>query len=168
VLRQAYELRVRSVDRHRGDELAGLGSRGSGAEPIYHANQVPPRRERHGGRFGMNALACHDVGQTDTRGQHLHPHFTILRLGALFINHPTCIESAVVSDDDARVSHDPRFTCRHSGWRGVACQASGRARRNPARLRRVRVAVSRFAATACHAALRWSPGTQYLSKACTS
>src|SRR5438034_11220749 len=38
---------------------------------------------------------------------HSHPHFTILRLGALFFNDPKCIGPAVVSDDDARVSHGP-------------------------------------------------------------
>src|SRR5262245_51441252 len=32
----------------------------------------------------------------------------ILRLGALFFNHPKCIGPAVLSDDDARVSHGPR------------------------------------------------------------
>ena len=104
-LRQADELRVRAVDRHRGNYLAWFDSRDTGAEPIHHANQIPPRREGHRGRLGMNALARHDVGQGDACGQHSHPHFTILRLGALFFNHPKCIGPAVMSDDDARVSH---------------------------------------------------------------
>ena len=55
----------------------------------------------------MNALARHDVGQGDARGQHSHPNFTPLRLGALFFNHPKCIGSTVVSDNDARVFHEP-------------------------------------------------------------
>ncbi len=55
----------------------------------------------------MNALAHHDVGQGDTCGQHSHPHFTVLRFGALFFKHLKGIGPAVVSDDDARVSHGP-------------------------------------------------------------
>ena len=54
----------------------------------------------------MNALAGHDVGQGHACGEHLHAHLAMLRLGALFVNHPKCIGPAIVSDDDARVSHD--------------------------------------------------------------
>src|SRR6185436_11641106 len=75
-------------------------------------NQIPPWREWHRGRFGMDSLARHDVGQGDACGQHLHPHFTNLRLGALFFNHLKCVGPAVVGDDDARVSHEPLFPCR--------------------------------------------------------
>jgi hypothetical protein len=75
-------------------------------EPIHNANQIPTRREGHQRRLGMNALARHYVGQRDTCGQYSHPNFTILWLGALFFNHPKWIGPAVVSDDDARVSHD--------------------------------------------------------------
>jgi hypothetical protein len=53
----------------------------------------------------MNALAHHHVGQGDTCSPHSHPHFTALRLGALFFNCPKFIGPAVVTDDDARVSH---------------------------------------------------------------
>jgi hypothetical protein len=53
----------------------------------------------------MNALPRHDVGQGDACGKHSHPHFTILWLWALFFDHPKSIGAAVVSDDDARVSH---------------------------------------------------------------
>jgi hypothetical protein len=60
------------------------------------------------GAFGMNALARHCVGQADTGGQHSQPHFTILRLGALFFNQAQCVGPAVMSDDDARVHHGPR------------------------------------------------------------
>jgi hypothetical protein len=51
----------------------------------------------------MNTLARHYVGQGDAGGQHAHSHFTMLWLGAGFFNHPKCIGSAVVSDDDARL-----------------------------------------------------------------
>src|SRR5262249_7139567 len=67
----------------------------------------PPRREGQRWRLGMNALAHQQVGQGDTCGQYSHPHFTILRLGALFINLPKLIGPAVVSDDDACMSHGP-------------------------------------------------------------
>ena len=53
----------------------------------------------------MNALARHYVGQGDACGLHSYPHFTILRLGALFFNDAKCIGSAVVSNDDAGVPH---------------------------------------------------------------
>src|SRR6266508_3229706 len=106
-LRQADELRVSTADRQRGNYLAWFDSRDTVAEPIHHANQIPPWREGQPGRLGMNALAHQQVGQADTCGQHSHPHFTILWLGALFFNHPKCIGPAVVSDDDARVSHGP-------------------------------------------------------------
>ena len=94
----------RAVNQHA---LAWFDSGDTGAEPIHYANQIPPRREGHWRRFGMNALARHYVGQGDACGQHSHPHFTILRLGALFFNHPKFIGPAVVSNDDARVSHRP-------------------------------------------------------------
>src|SRR5690242_17029705 len=75
------------------------------AEPIYLANQVPPRRVGHRGRFGMDALARHYVGQGNTRGEHSDPHFTMLGLGAFLFDHPKCVGPTVVSDDDARVFH---------------------------------------------------------------
>jgi len=104
-LRQADELRVRTVDRHRGDRLARFDSGDTGAEPVHHADQIPPRREGHRGRLGMNALAGHDVGQSYACGQHSDPHFTILRLGALFFEHLKCVGPAVVSNDDPSVFH---------------------------------------------------------------
>src|SRR6185369_15594884 len=103
-LRQADELRVSTVDRQRGNYLAWFDSRDTVAEPIHRANQIPPRREGHRGRFWMNALARHYVGQGDACGQHSYPHFTVLRLGALFFNYLQRIEAAVVSDDYSRVS----------------------------------------------------------------
>jgi hypothetical protein len=51
-LRQADELRVSAVDRQRGNYLAWFDSRDTVAEPIHHANQIPPRREGHGGVSG--------------------------------------------------------------------------------------------------------------------
>src|SRR5947209_14566509 len=42
---QADELRVRAADRQRGNYLARFDSRDTLAEPIHHANQIPPRRE---------------------------------------------------------------------------------------------------------------------------
>jgi hypothetical protein len=105
-LREADELRVSTVDRQRGNYLAWFDSSDTVAEPIHHANQIPPRREGHWGRFGMNALARHYVGQRDACGQHSHPHFTTLRLGALFFNYPECVGPTVVSDDNARESHE--------------------------------------------------------------
>ena len=103
-LRQADELRVGPVDRHRGNDKAWFDSGGTGAEPFHHTNQIPPRRKGQPGRLGMDALACHNIGQRDTRGQCPHSHFAILRLRAPFLNHPKCIGPAVVSDDDPRVS----------------------------------------------------------------
>ena len=50
-LRQADELRVGTVDRQRGNYPAWFDSRDTVAEPIHHANQIPPRREWHRGRF---------------------------------------------------------------------------------------------------------------------
>ncbi|MEJ2340059.1 MAG: hypothetical protein P8Y10_09515 [Gemmatimonadales bacterium] len=102
---QADELRVRAADRQRGDHLARFDSRDAGAEFVHHTDQIPARREGERGRLGMNALAHHHVGQGDTRRQHFHPHFTRLRLGALFFKHPKLIGPTVMIDDDARVSH---------------------------------------------------------------
>src|SRR4030095_6073728 len=53
----------------------------------------------------MNALAHQQVGQGDTCGQYSHPHFTILRLGALFLNLPKLIRAAGVSEEYERGSH---------------------------------------------------------------
>src|SRR6266508_345681 len=106
-LRQADELRVSTVDRQRGNDLAWFDSRGTVTEPLHHANQIPSRREGNRGRFGMNALARHYVGQGDTRGQNSHARLTIFRLRALFFNHPKRIGPAVVSNDDAPVPHRP-------------------------------------------------------------
>src|SRR6266849_5843925 len=44
-LRQADELRVCTAYRQRGNYLAWLDPRDTLAEPIHHANQIPPRRE---------------------------------------------------------------------------------------------------------------------------
>src|SRR5215813_8571679 len=105
-LRQADELRVGAADRHRGNDLTWFDSGYILAEPVHYPNQVPPRREGHPGRFGMNALACHDVGQGDASSQHSHPHFALLRLWALLFKHLKCIGPAVVGNDDSRVSHE--------------------------------------------------------------
>ena len=59
----------------------------------------------------MNTLARHYIRQGDARGQHSHPHFTTLRLGALFLNDVKDIGSAVVSNDDARMFHDLVLVC---------------------------------------------------------
>jgi hypothetical protein len=80
-LRQADELRVRTIDRQRANYLAWFDSGDTGAEPIHPANQIPPWREGQPGRLGMDALAHQQVGQGDTCGQHSHPHLTILWLG---------------------------------------------------------------------------------------
>jgi hypothetical protein len=56
------------VDRQRGNYLAWFDSSDTVAEPIHHSNQIPPRCEGQRGRFGMNALARHYVGQGDTCG----------------------------------------------------------------------------------------------------
>jgi hypothetical protein len=103
------------VDRHCGNDLARFASwfaswftsNDTLAELVHYTHQVPPRREGQRGRFGMNALARHYVGQGDTGGQNSHPHFTTLRLGALLFNHLQCIGPAVVGDDDSPVSHGP-------------------------------------------------------------
>ena len=54
----------------------------------------------------MHAFAHQQVGEADARGQHPHAYFTVLRLGAFFFDHPECLRPAVVSDNDARVSHE--------------------------------------------------------------
>src|SRR5207248_9202830 len=54
-LRQADELRVRAANRQRGNYLTWFDSRDTVAEPIYHADQIPPRREGQRGCLGMNA-----------------------------------------------------------------------------------------------------------------
>src|SRR5215813_299069 len=123
-LRQADELRIRAVYGHRGNDLAQFESGDTVAEPLYLANQVPARRIGHRGRFGMNALARHYVGQGDACGQHSHADFTILRLGALFFNHPKGVGPAVVSDDDARVSHGPRLSLLGTRTLAASCPRS--------------------------------------------
>src|SRR5262249_3090526 len=60
--------------------------------------------------LGMNSLAHHQVGQGDSRGQHSHPHFALLRLGAIFFNQPKFLGPTVVTDDDACVLHGPRHS----------------------------------------------------------
>jgi hypothetical protein len=62
----------------------------------------------------MDAFARHYVGQGNTRGEHSYAHFTMFGLGPLFFNHPKCFGPAVVSDDDARVSHGA------GAWRKLA------------------------------------------------
>jgi hypothetical protein len=64
-----------------------------------------------GNRCAISGLIFFYVGQGDTSNPHFHPNFTILWLGALFFNHPKGIGPAVVSDDDARVSHEPLALC---------------------------------------------------------
>jgi hypothetical protein len=51
-LRQADELRVSTVNRQRGNYLACFDSSDTIAEPIHHANQIPPRRKGTGGVSG--------------------------------------------------------------------------------------------------------------------
>ena len=53
----------------------------------------------------MNALAHHQVGQGDSRGQDSHAHFATLWVGTLLFDHMKRIGPAVVRDDDARVLH---------------------------------------------------------------
>jgi len=68
----------------------------------------------------VSALARNYVGQGNACGQHFHPHFTSVRLGALLFNQLKCVGPAVVSDDDSRVSHEmatPR------GWAWIMCEA---------------------------------------------
>src|SRR5215510_5744902 len=107
MLWQAGEFRVGAVDRQRGNDLARFESSDPVSEPIHHANQIPTWCEGKRRRFGMNALAHHDVGQGNTRGEHSYPHFTMLWLGALFLNEQKFLGPAVVTDDDALVLHGP-------------------------------------------------------------
>src|SRR5689334_807754 len=55
----------------------------------------------------MNSFAHQEVGQADTRGQHPHPNFTALWLGAFFLEHLQRIGPTVVGYDDACVFHEP-------------------------------------------------------------
>jgi hypothetical protein len=78
---QADKLRIRAVNRQRSNDLSRLDSKGAVPEHIYHANQVPPRREGQAGSLGMNAFAHHDVRQGNTRGLYSYPYFIALGLG---------------------------------------------------------------------------------------
>jgi len=104
---QADEFCVRTGDRQGGHDLTWFESRDAVAKPIHHAHQIPARRERHGGRFGVNALAHHQIRQGNAGGQHPHPHLAAFRLRALFFSHLNGIGSAIVIDDYACVSHEP-------------------------------------------------------------
>ena len=93
----------RDVVQNDADSLGGV-------QPVWHRNQFTLRQadELRGGVSGWMP-SRHDVAQGDACSQHSHPYFAILRLGALFFNHPKCIGSAVVSDDDPCVSHERPF-----------------------------------------------------------
>ena len=94
------------MDGHRGDCLALFEASHTFAELINSSDEIPTRRIGHTRRFGMDSLARQDIRQTDPRRQHFHPHFAILRLWALYLDHLKCIGSAIVSDDDSRVFHE--------------------------------------------------------------
>src|SRR5215813_14606158 len=61
--RQADELRIRAVDWHRGNGLSLFDSAHAITEAIHDADEIPPRREGHARRLGMNAFARHEIGQ---------------------------------------------------------------------------------------------------------
>jgi len=71
------------------------------------------------------AFAHQHVGEGDACGQHSHPHFAVLRLGTLLLDHLKGVRPAVVSDDDARVSHRHSFA-RHDPDRAWADVRTGR------------------------------------------
>src|SRR5205085_8587960 len=102
-LRQADKLRIRTADRHGSDYLTGHDSSHILSYPIRRANQVPTRREGHRGRFGVNTLTRHHIGQRYTCRQHSHPHLTTLRFGTLLFKKLERIRSAVVGNDDSPV-----------------------------------------------------------------
>src|SRR5262245_51222906 len=85
----------------------------------------------------MNAFARHYVGQGNTRGQHSHPHFAILRLGALFFNQPKCIGPAVVSDYYTRVSHGALTRLLGTRPCGASLEIRSASRRGPSAPRTV-------------------------------
>jgi len=95
--------RCESRLHHRRHDLhhEQFETRDAFADLIHNAAQVPTGRIGHSRCFRMNALARQYVRQAHTRGQDLHPHFTTLRLGALFFNHLQCIRPAVVGYDDS-------------------------------------------------------------------
>ena len=95
------------MDWQSGNALARFGFTDSIPEPVHCANQIPTWGEGKRRSFGMNALAHHDVGEGNTGSQHSYPHFTMLRLGALFLNDPKFFGASVVTDDDALVLHGP-------------------------------------------------------------
>src|SRR4029078_1638901 len=107
MLGQADKLCIRTKNRQRGNDLAWFDSGDNVTEPIYHANQIPSRREGQAGSLGMNAFAHHEVRQGNTRSLHPDSHFTTLRLGTLFFNHPKFLGPTVVADDDALMLHGP-------------------------------------------------------------
>ncbi len=121
--RHANELCVRAMYRERGYDLAGLESGYTLAKLIHDTNQVPPRSEGHGRRFGMNPLASHDVGQGNSRSQYSHPYFTGLGFRAFFLDYAKCIGAAIVGDDDARVFHTAPHHSGNSALTQPVCDA---------------------------------------------
>ena len=89
------------------------------AKLIHQADQVPSRSEGQPGGLGVDALAHHDVGQGDSCGEHLHPHFAGLRLRARLLHHPKVLGPAVVGDDNASVGHGPFLHRRARAVPGV-------------------------------------------------
>ena len=106
VLRQANVLCVTAANRHGRNRLAGFETGDAFADLIHNADQVPTGRIGHAWSLRMDALARQYVRQAHARGQHSHPHFTTLRLGARLFNHLQNIRAAVVGDDNSRVSHE--------------------------------------------------------------
>jgi hypothetical protein len=104
-LGDTHVLRVTAVDGHRGDCLAQFEASHAFAQSIDGSDEIPTRRVGHARRFGMDALTCQDVRQTDPRRQHLHPYFGSLRNGDIFLDGCDHFRAAVVSDDNPHVAH---------------------------------------------------------------
>ncbi|CAG9179778.1 hypothetical protein LMG23994_04252 [Cupriavidus pinatubonensis] len=65
----------------------------------------------------MKAFAHHQVGLAHTGCQHPYPHLSVLWLWTLFIYYLKRIRTAVMRDDDSRVSHlTSSLGCR-TAWR---------------------------------------------------
>src|SRR5262249_48371816 len=106
-LRQANILCVTAADRHGRNRLAQFETGNAFADLIHNADQVPTRRIRHARCFGMDALARQYVRPAHARGKYSPPHYTRLRLGALFLNSPKSTGPAVLIDNYSRLSHGP-------------------------------------------------------------
>ena len=102
------------VDGHGGDGLAQFEGRHASAELIDGSNEITTRRVRHARRFGMDALTCQDVWQTDPCGQHLYSDLACLRGGDVFFDDGDHFGAVIACDENSLVTHV------RTRWAGLA------------------------------------------------